>query len=152
MVLILLNLLLKFVEGDLLVLNDQVDLELLDTETDRDQLVTTPNKTIHFDSLNILHQLVHVRLIIPRLHVKGNNRFGSWLGTLGLLLGLVVCKSLLAFSDDLWVFLLLVAAEQVLLLFFLSIWSILGVDGYSDWLWAVCGVLFGWVTWQAGEL
>jgi len=47
MVLIRLNLLLEFIEGDLLVLNDQVDLELLDSVTDRDESMGTPDKTIY---------------------------------------------------------------------------------------------------------
>jgi hypothetical protein len=45
-VLIRLNLLLQLVERDLLVLNDQVDLELLDTVTDGDKSVRTPDETL----------------------------------------------------------------------------------------------------------
>jgi hypothetical protein len=45
-VLIRLNLLLQLIERDLLVLNDQVDLELLDTVTDGDKSVRTPDETL----------------------------------------------------------------------------------------------------------
>jgi len=45
-VLVLLNLLLQLVERDLLVLDDEVDLELLDTITDGYQSVGSPNETV----------------------------------------------------------------------------------------------------------
>lgn len=45
-VLKLLDLLLELVQGDLLILNDQVDLQLLDTEADSDQLGGTPEQTV----------------------------------------------------------------------------------------------------------
>ena len=46
MVLVLLDLLLQLVDGDLGVLNNAVDLELLDSETNSDEGVSTPDKTI----------------------------------------------------------------------------------------------------------
>lgn len=46
MILILLNLLLEVVDGDLVVLNNAVDLELLDTESDGNEGVSTPGKTL----------------------------------------------------------------------------------------------------------
>jgi hypothetical protein len=63
-VLILLNTLLKLVQRNLLVLNDKVDLKLLDTETNRNPLVGTPDKTIDLNGLDILEELIEVGLII----------------------------------------------------------------------------------------
>jgi hypothetical protein len=59
-----LNLLLQLVQRDLVVLNDQVDLELLDTETNSNQLGSTPNKTVLLDGENVSLELVHVCLIV----------------------------------------------------------------------------------------
>jgi hypothetical protein len=63
-VLVLLNLLLKLVQRNLLVLNDKVDLELLDAETNRNPLVGTPHKTIHLNGLDILEELIEVGLVV----------------------------------------------------------------------------------------
>jgi hypothetical protein len=63
-VLVLLNLLLKLNQRDLLVLNNQVDLKLLDTETDSDKLRSTPNKTVLLDGEDIGLELVQVGFII----------------------------------------------------------------------------------------
>lgn len=63
-VLILLDLSLESIGGDLLVLDDQVDLELLDTEADGDQLGGTPHKTVHLDGADVLLHLLEVGLII----------------------------------------------------------------------------------------
>ena len=64
MVLVLLNLLLKLNQRDLLVLNNQVDLKLLDTETDSDKLMSTLNKTVLLDGEDIGLELVQVGFII----------------------------------------------------------------------------------------
>jgi hypothetical protein len=63
-VLILLNLGLQVVQRDLVILNDDVQLELLNTETNSDQLGATPNKTVLLDSENVLLELFHVCLVI----------------------------------------------------------------------------------------
>lgn len=63
-VFVFLNLLLELVKGNLLVLDDQVDLELLNAESDGDQLGGTPDKTILLDGKNISLELVHVRLVV----------------------------------------------------------------------------------------
>lgn len=64
MVLVLLNLLLKLNQRDLLVLNNQVDLKLLDTETDSDKLMSTLNKTVLLDGEDIGLELVQVGFMI----------------------------------------------------------------------------------------
>ena len=64
MVLVLLDLLLELVKRDLVVLDDQVDLELLDTETDGDKGGGTPNETILLNGTNVGLELLHVGLII----------------------------------------------------------------------------------------
>jgi hypothetical protein len=63
-VLILLNLLLKLIQRDLLVLNDKVDLELLNTETNGNPLVGTPDKTVLLNLLDVLEELIEVGLVI----------------------------------------------------------------------------------------
>lgn len=78
-VLILLNLGLEIIDRDLFVLNDDVDLQLLDTVADGDELVTTPGKTVHLDGLDTGYQLVHVGLVVPRLDVQGDDGFGGGL-------------------------------------------------------------------------
>lgn len=64
MVLVLLDLLLELIERDLVVLNDQVDLELLDTETDGDKGGGTPNETILLNGTDVGLELLHVGLIV----------------------------------------------------------------------------------------
>lgn len=64
MVLVLLDLLLQLVGRDLLVLDNQVDLQLLDTETDGDELGGTPNKTILLDGKDVSLELLKVGLIV----------------------------------------------------------------------------------------
>ena len=67
MVLVLLDLLLEFVKGDLVVLNDKTDLELLDTEANFNPLVGTPDKAIHLDSLDVRQHLLKGGLVICRM-------------------------------------------------------------------------------------
>jgi hypothetical protein len=63
-VLILLDLLLELVDRDLVVLNDHVDLELLDTETNGNELVGTPDHTVLLNRLDVGKELVQVGLVI----------------------------------------------------------------------------------------
>jgi hypothetical protein len=63
-VLVLLNLGLEVVQRNLVVLDDQVQLELLDTETNSDQFRATPDKTVLLDGQNISLELFHVCLVI----------------------------------------------------------------------------------------
>jgi hypothetical protein len=137
MVLVFLNLLLQRVDRDLLVFYDEVDLHLLDTEADRDKLVSTPDQTVHFDLQHALNQFVHVCLVIPRLDVQCDHRFGSGLG-LAFLLLLVLCQSLLAFSDDFRIFLFVIGAKEINLIVIIG-GRVLGVLGCSDCLWTVGG-------------
>lgn len=94
-VLVLLDLLSELVHRDLGVLNNAVDLELLDTVTDSNELVTTPVETVHLDLLDVGKHLLEVSLVIPRLDVEGDNRLGGRARTLGSLLGTVLSKTLL---------------------------------------------------------
>lgn len=69
-VLEVLDLLLELVQGDLLVLNDKVDLELLDTETDGDELGSTPDETVLLDATDGSLEGDHVSLIICEMSVS----------------------------------------------------------------------------------
>lgn len=64
MVLILLDLLLEFVGGDLLVLDDKVDLELLNGVGQGDKLGGTPDKAVLHDGTDVGLKLLNVGLII----------------------------------------------------------------------------------------
>lgn len=64
MVLEALNLLLQVGEGDLLILNDKVDLELLDTEANWDKLGAGPYETILLNGSYVGLKLGQVGLII----------------------------------------------------------------------------------------
>jgi hypothetical protein len=63
-VLELLNLALELVGGDLLVLNDQVDLELLDTESERNPLGGTPDEAILLNGADVSLEFLKVGLVI----------------------------------------------------------------------------------------
>lgn len=61
---ILLNLLLELIGGDLIVLNDKVDLELPDTEADGNPLGGTPDEAVLFNGADVGLHLLKVGLII----------------------------------------------------------------------------------------
>ena len=63
-VLELLNLLLQLSKTNLVILDDQVDLQLLDTETDGNKLRGTPHETVLIDTSDGTFQSLHVGLII----------------------------------------------------------------------------------------
>lgn len=63
-VLELLDLLLELIQGDLLVLNNQVDLQLLDTEADGDQLGSTPDQTVLLNATDGSLQSGQISLVI----------------------------------------------------------------------------------------
>lgn len=54
--------------------DDKSDLEFLDTITNGDEFASTPDETGHLDGTNALLELSHIGLIIPRLHLEGDNR------------------------------------------------------------------------------
>lgn len=59
MILVTFDILLQLIEGNFVVLYDQVDLQLLDAKADSDQARSTPNKTIYeiqrlMDQMNII--------------------------------------------------------------------------------------------------
>ena len=58
------DLLLELVEGDLLVLDDQVDLELLDAEADSDELGGTPGEAVLLDAADGLLHGLEVGLVV----------------------------------------------------------------------------------------
>lgn len=58
------DLLLEIIKRDLLVLDDKVDLELLDTEADGDELGSTPDEAVLLDGTDTLLEGNHVGLII----------------------------------------------------------------------------------------
>lgn len=53
--------------------DDEGDLELLDTETDGDQLRGTPDKALLLNRPNGFLKRLHVGLIVPRLDLESNN-------------------------------------------------------------------------------
>lgn len=121
MVLDLLDLLLEVRERDLSVLDDEGDLEHLDTVTDGDELGSTPGQTVLLDSSDLSLHGLHVGLVVPRLDLQGNDRLGdlelltgsellSGLSGLGLVVG---GDSLLLDSLGLGIGLLVVRAEEV---------------------------------------
>jgi hypothetical protein len=63
-VLELFNLLLEIIQTDLVVLNDQVDLKLLDTETDCDELGSTPDETILVNTTDCFFETLHISLVV----------------------------------------------------------------------------------------
>lgn len=64
MVLVLLNALLEFVKRNLLILNDKVDLELLDTESNSNELGGTPDEALLLDSTDVRLHFLKIGLII----------------------------------------------------------------------------------------
>lgn len=150
-VLVLLNLPLELVQRHLLVLHDQVDLHLLDTKPNSHQLVRTPDEAIHLNGEHGLHQLVHVCLVIPRLHVERDERLRGRLD-LALFLLLVLGQSLLALGDNFWVFFLLVGTEEVDFVIVVGGGGVLRVHRYRNSLGAIGSEGFGWVAGEGGEV
>lgn len=58
------NLVLELIQRHLLILDDQVDLQLLDTETDRHPLGGTPDQTVLFDTNNSRLESFQVGLVV----------------------------------------------------------------------------------------
>ena len=52
------------IERDLLVLDDQVDLQLLDTVTNGDKLGSTPDQAVLLDGADLGLELLHVGLVV----------------------------------------------------------------------------------------
>jgi hypothetical protein len=140
-----LNLLLEVISGDLSILNDTVDLELLDTETNGDELVTTPDKTVHFNGLDVSKHLLQVSLVIPWLNFQSDDGLGSWTWTLGSLLGLVLLKTLLLELLSLFINFFVVRAKEINIVFVVT-------SSTSFTLWAVSRSLLSLVTWKGVEL
>lgn len=63
-VLILLNTLLELIGGDLVILNDEVDLELLDTESEGNQLGGTPDEAVPLNGADVSLKGVKRSLVI----------------------------------------------------------------------------------------
>lgn len=74
-VLVLLNASLEVIQGDLLVLDNQVDLELLDTEANSDELGGTPNQTVDLNRTDVGFHLLKVGLVIYTVLSAGVSRF-----------------------------------------------------------------------------
>lgn len=169
-VLVLLDLLLKLVQRDLVVLDDKVDLELLDTEANGDQLGGTPDEAVLLNGKDVGLKLVHVGLIIwiivsnasratdawthtPGLDVEGDDGLGSRLDLAGLLL--VVLGQTLGLDALSLLILLGIGAEQVdiiIILLLLLLGGLGGVDCELRRLGAVGSVVLGHITGEGGEL
>lgn len=101
-VLDLLDLLLELVERDLGILDDQVDLEHLDTVADGDELGGTPDKSVLLNSSDLLLHGLHVRLVVPGLDLERDDRLGDLEGLAGgKLLGRLCGLGLLVLGDTL---------------------------------------------------
>lgn len=93
-----LHLLLEVVGGDLLVLDDGTNDDLLDTVSDGELLVLgLPEETVHLNADDLLSELVKVGLSVVGLHFEDDEGLGDGLGLVGLcLVGLLsLLKSLL---------------------------------------------------------
>lgn len=170
----------QLIERNLLVLNNQVDLQLLDTEADRNQLGGTPDQTILLNTADGSLEANHVGLIIykrdaksasvlqaaqsicrerkeegkehtPGLDVHGDDRLGSNLG-LGLLLLAVLGQALLTDAGGLGVLLLVVAAEEVDVVVLLRGRGLGGVQGDLGNIRAVDGVGLAGIAGEGREL
>ena len=64
MVLVLLNLLLQLIRRHLVVLDDQVDLQLLDTEANGDELGGTPDQTVLLNRKDVGLELLEIGLVV----------------------------------------------------------------------------------------
>jgi len=123
------DLLLEFIEGDKLILNDEGDLEFLDPVADGDKLGATPNETFLFDRTNALLERLQVGFIVPRLNLKCHNRlhiiismqqhqrglnttyFSDGLGFVGLF-G-VICSNTFGFELLGFSIILLIGSEEI---------------------------------------
>ena len=93
-----LHLLLEVVSGDLLVLDDGTNDDLLNTVGDGKLLVLgLPEETVHFNADDLLSEIVKVGLSVVGLHFEDDEGLGDGLGLVGLcLVGLLsLLKSLL---------------------------------------------------------
>lgn len=73
MVFVLLNLLLEFIHGDLLIFDGNVDLELINGVGQGDSLGGTPDETVHLNGTDVSLELVKVGLIILKCPLAGVN-------------------------------------------------------------------------------
>ena len=64
MVLVLLNLRLELIRGDLVIFDDNVDLKLVNGVGQRDPLGGTPEETVHLNGTDVSLELIKVGLII----------------------------------------------------------------------------------------
>jgi hypothetical protein len=138
-ILVLLDQVLEVLERNFLVLNNQVDLELLDTETysrissvyatdtckltDGNESGSAPDETFLLNGTNVGLQLLHVCLIIPWLDVQCYDRLSSWLWSLSGLLGIVLLESLSRELSLLSILFLVIRSEEIDVLIVLSGWG-----------------------------
>merc|ERR1711881_332802 len=141
----LLNLLLQLGETNLVILDNQVNLQFLHTETNSDKLGSTPDETLLLDATDGCLELLHVGLIIPRLDIHSHNGLSSRLG-FALLLLLILCKTLISDSLGLSILLLVITAEQVDIIILSSGRCLCWVQGDLCDFWAVGCVWLGSVT------
>ncbi len=125
---IFLDLLLDIIlNGDLVILNNNVDLQLLDTETNIDETVRTPHQTVHLDALDELQHGFKIGLVIPWLNIDGNKRLGGslWLTSLlSLVCGNSLSLELLSFG--IFLFVIIEKIDIIIIFFFIgcSSWSL----------------------------
>ena len=106
------HLLAELLDGDLIVLHDAHQLQLVDAIANRDQLGGSPEEAIHLDGGTSLLHCIHIGLVIPRLHVKEDVGLGDHFWLLSFL-GMVGRETLLGDSLLLLVILLLIRSKEV---------------------------------------
>jgi hypothetical protein len=74
--------------------NDNSNLQLLYTVSDRHKRARAPDKPIHFETAHGVLERDHVRLVIPRLDLKRNHGLSDSFG-FGRLFGSVRCETFL---------------------------------------------------------
>jgi hypothetical protein len=97
--------------------NDNSNLQLLYTVSDRHKRARAPDKPIHFETAHGVLERDHVRLVIPRLDLKRNHGLSDSFG-FGRLFGSVRCETFLPEFLSRSTFFFVVGCKEVNFLFF----------------------------------
>lgn len=114
-VLDLLDLLLELINGDLVILDDEGELDHVDAVADRNLLGRAPDEAVLLNGTDLLLHSIEVRLVIPGLDLERDDRLGNGLALHLLLLGTlpVVLGNALGLDTLRLGVLLLVGAKEV---------------------------------------
>ena len=86
--------------------------EFVDTITNGNEFASAPNKTVHFDGLDLLEHLIHVSLIVPRLDIEKDRSLGDQ-GRFLRLLGSIGIQTLLTDLSSFGIFFLVIGTEKI---------------------------------------